>query len=139
MSFSFNESLEDSISQIRFLLGDITSPGEFSDELINGAYAYVEEDVNEAAAMLAEQQAAKYSKMTDISVDGLSVSYSERASQYNSLADRLRRAGGGVNGIGDPFVGGTSISETVGIENQPDRPRSKFRGIGDIEYPPEIE
>lgn len=127
MAFTYDEALGNALSQVRFLIGDTIETGAmFTDAAINGAIAFMDDDVYEAAASLADQLAARYSSSSSISIDGLNVNFGEKAKAYNDLAVRLRSQNTDENNIGDPFVGGVSVSDMRAVNSDTDRPPNAF-------------
>ena len=80
-----------------------------------------------AAVDAARALAAKYASSFDKAVGDLRLAYSQRATQYRDLADRLEaEAAGGGDGTLSMWVAGTSISEMQAEEVQVDRPQPDF-------------
>lgn len=130
MSFSYDPAQTESKDTVRFLIGDTESDSVLlHDEEIAKLLAG-DANVYHAAASCAEALAARYARKVNISVDGLSTSWSDLSRQFMELAGRLRRQardGGGVGNIGDPTVGGVSIAEMDAREANTDRPTDGFR------------
>lgn len=136
MSFSYNPNLTSDLDKVRLAIGDTDSTNPlFSDEEINAQLA-IYGSVLETAATFAESAAAKYARMVNISVDGLSTSYSDLARNFANLAERLRaRAAEELAGLGVPVVNGISVSEMQAVDENQDRVPSQFK-VGQFDNPP---
>jgi len=91
VSFTFNPELGDNLDKIRVLLGDTVETGhKAEDETILWAIE-VEENVFEAAALVADILSAKYSSTAQSRTIGeLSLQASNLARQFGELASSLR-------------------------------------------------
>lgn len=111
----------------RFLVGDIdTADQVFSDEEI--AYTLSRSGSPEAAAAsLARAAHARYTRLVDKSVGDLSISYSQRAAAFLTLAQSLEANMSRTN-FPRIFVGGTSIAgkTTQRQDTDWDRPATEF-------------
>lgn len=130
MSFTYAGELSTPLDQTRFLIGD-TDPREplFQDEEIAGNLTIYTQPID-AAIALATAQASKYARKVTMSVDGLSVNYSDLAKQFTALAQQLRKQRSERPGAGGvPYVGGVSISDVRSNDRDTDRVRPQF-GVG---------
>lgn len=93
MTFTFNENLADDLSQVRFHVGDTSSPGAVADETIQ-FYLTKPTSVLGTAAAIAWALAAKYAKLAEVTVDDQSVKNSSISSNYTALAKRLEQQDG---------------------------------------------
>lgn len=120
--------------RIRSLIGD-PDGDVVDDELVQSWWDYTAGDLFETAALLADGLCAKYSKSATFAVEGLRIENASKAENYRELAQRLRVTKGSVAGsIGVPFVGGVSISEMEGVEDDADRTPSRAAiGLHDID------
>lgn len=122
------------IELIRLYLGD-TDPANalVSDDQIELIFG-VQTNHILAAAVLARHLAGKYSRSVSFSVEGLSISSSQKAEAYLKLADALEQQavsgatlpGGASANLGAPFVGGVSLGEMDGVVADTDRNPSQF-------------
>jgi len=128
-TYSGNPSLT-TRDAVRFLVGDTDNVNQLvTDEEI--AYALAQEgSAYIAAALIARGLAGKFSKYVDQSVGDLSISYSQRVTQYNDLAKRLEAQGSSSLGI--PFAGGISQADKTTREEDTDRvPTAAKVGVHD--------
>ena len=109
---------------IRFLIGDTdpTRPLLSDDEL-----AYLRDQYGDnplrVAAEAADALAAKFALLVDQTVGRVSVSYSQRATQFRALAAELRRR---MARSGKPYFGGVSVADMDAEEADTDRPEPLF-------------
>lgn len=100
MAFSYDNTLGDNRSVVRFLLGDTTTPGVLSDEEIVWLIAQ-EANVYMAAAAGADNiatqaQNGSTGSVTQRKVDDLTITYergADRAASWKTLATQLRARG----------------------------------------------
>jgi hypothetical protein len=112
------------VDAVRYLVGDTDAADPLAtDEEIGFALAQ-----NTAlffqAGMVARAIAARFTRRADTSSDGLSISLSQKASQYLTLAEKLesQAAGAGVM----PYFGGTSYADKRNTVANTDRIPSAF-------------
>lgn len=148
MSWSYNTGLAAAKDQIRFYIGDTVSGQAITlaDEEIAGALTLSSSSVKRAAAICAENLAARFAQAASSITDdiGQSVSYSDRAAFFQERA-RLLRSSLALSAI--PFAGGISSADkgaaeqdtdrivpafTTDLHNAPGTPRT--RAAGDEEY-----
>lgn len=119
--------------QIRFNLGDTdTSDFQLQDEEISWAYS-LRGNTWGATAMCALALAAKYSRLTSISADGVSQALQQKAAQFEKMAADYAKKECIYRAV--PFVGGVSISDMRSTLAQADRVPEIFR-IGINDNPP---
>lgn len=104
---------------IRFLIGDTDNTDQLvTDEEI--AYALAQEgSAYIAAARICRSVASKFARYMDQSVGDLSISYSQRYTQFTALADRLESDGSSRLGV--PFAGGISVAAKEAVTDDSDR------------------
>lgn len=103
--FTYNPGLDSLLDWLRFLVGDTKAEDPLLDDReYEGLIADVEElDIDadlaqvrgyryRLAADAAEKIAARYSRESDVSIEGQSVQLSAKVAQYTALAKRLRSA-----------------------------------------------
>lgn len=123
---------------VRLLVGDTdTTDQQVADEEIAFALSQGSDDIYVAGAVICRALSGKYARLVDSSVESVSASYSQRATQYAELAARLTRDSKrlGSVGLGVPDAGGMSISDMVSAESDPDRVPGAFR-IEEFTNPP---
>jgi len=123
---------------VRLFVGDTdTTDQQTSDEEIAFALSQASDDVYIAGAVICRALSGKFARLVDTSVESVSSSYSQRATQYAELAVRLtkdsKRLGSG--GLGVPDAGGISIADMISVESDPDRVSGAFR-IDQFNNPP---
>lgn len=135
MTATYDQELLRDIDKVRRLLGDTDiSNALLSDEEITGLISLMG-NVFLAAAMAADGIAGRYSRSASFSVEGLSISNSQKSDNYRKLAANLRaQATMAPGGIGVPFVGGVSIGEMQSVDQDTDREPSRFK-VGQGDYP----
>lgn len=123
------------ISLIRLLVGDTDASNYlFTDNQITTLTASFNSSTL-AAATVADALAAKFSRSVTFSVEGLSIQNSQKAANYRALAQRLRaQAVLTDDGALGASVLGTSKSEMDAVDDDPDRPPSRFK-VGMSDYP----
>jgi hypothetical protein len=106
---------------VRFLVGDT----DINDQLLfDGEINYLLSQYNNtplnAAVRACETIMAKFARMVDEKVGGVSINFSQRIQQYNKLKVALiqRIAVEGAT----PYAGGISISDMIQVAQNPDRP-----------------
>lgn len=136
MSWSYDTSLATAKDKVRLLIGDTdTSDQQLSDEEVSAILTLNSSDIYSSAIFLAQNLAAKYSRLVDTSIDSFRVSYSQLATKYNDLAGVLQRTkDNSPGGLGVPIVGGVSISDMQTRDADSDRPPSRSR-VGMDEAP----
>jgi hypothetical protein len=127
MAFTYLGDLSTPLDQTRFLIGDTDSTSPlFMDGEVTGNLTLYGSPLA-AAIALATAQAMKYGRKVTMSVDGLSVNYSDLSKQFIALAQQLRLQQSTSPGVfGTPYVGGVSISEMLTNDLDPDRVPSQF-------------
>lgn len=126
------------LNQVRLLLGDtqLTAPLLQDEEISQylGAYG----NPYYAAAYAAEAVAGVFSRQVDRSLGGMSLSNSQKATQYLALAQSLRRQG--ALQAGKPYAGGISVTDKQAQERNTDRVRPEFTktlfDVPGLELPP---
>lgn len=110
MTFTYDPSLDDDISRVRRLIGDVVAATvKMPDETIT-AYLLTK-GVLGAAAQCAYDLAAQYAVMVDMEVDNQNNKASQLSAQYTALGDRLTaqataKAAADVSGFSGVYVGG---------------------------------
>lgn len=136
MSFSYDPTLPTDLDKVRLALGDTdsTAPLLSNEEITAMLETYI--GVLQTAAPLAESLAAKFARRVNISVDGLSKSYSDLSRNFALLAERLRaRATDEAGGLGMPLISGVSIAAMTSVDDNTDRVPSQFK-IGQFDDTP---
>lgn len=122
MTWSYDTSLAAAKDKIRFYVGDTASAAAITltDEEIAGALSLSSSSVKRAAALCAENLAARFAQAaTSITDDiGQSVDYGDRAAFFQERA-RLLRSSIALGAI--PFAGGISSADKSGQEQDTDR------------------
>lgn len=116
--------------KVRFLVGDT----DFEDQQIQdeeiGFALDQEGNYRSAAAVIAESLAAKYARLVDKSVGDLSISYSQRATQFAEVAKKLR-SGASIS-LAMPYAGGISVTDKESRANDTSKTSPAFkRGMND--------
>lgn len=131
MTTSFDPALPTAMDTTRLLIGDTGETATFllTDEGINAMLTFNAANIYSTAAALADGLAARYSARVNLSVDGLSVSNSDRAKAFRDLASRLRSQAitSAAGGLGSPFVGGVSVADMRTNGQNQDRVQPAFR------------
>jgi len=113
-----------SLDAVRFLVGDTDTDDQLvTDEEIMYLLAQVG-NVYAAARDAARAITAKFARMPDQSVDGLSYRYSQRAASFSALAARLDRQSS-MRSAG-PVAGGLSRARKQTVEQDADRVAPSF-------------
>ena len=131
MTWSYDDTLTEDRDKVRFYVQDVdTNEQLLSDEEI--AFLLESEGTVRAAAIVAaETLAGKFARFADSAVGDLSISYSQKHTQYLALANRLRRS---LALSAVPLVGGTSVSRKQTVEEDTDRVEPAFT-VGMLAHP----
>lgn len=136
MSFTYLGDLSTNLDKVRFAIGDTdATTALFTDAEINGALTVYGTPLNTAAA-LADAQSAKYSRIANLSIDGASFQYSDRARMFRELAVRLRAQAATADdgNLASPFVGGVSMADMDAQRDNSDREPNRFE-VGMHDFP----
>lgn len=110
---------------VRWFIGDTdTNYPQLQDEEINFALT-LRGNAYGAAALSASALAAKYSRLVNMSADGVSSQNAQKATAYKTLAEEYARKEAINYAI--PYAGGISISDMQTIMSNPDRVPDIFR------------
>lgn len=135
MTWSYDPEISTTRDAVRLHLGDTdTNTQLLSDEEIDYALM-VQAQPLLAAANLASSLAARFAREVDKSVDGDSISSSQRFEHFNKLAEQLREEAtrSGVTATGMPFAGGISYTDKEARELDADRVPTAVRiGVHDL-------
>jgi ABC-type lipoprotein release transport system permease subunit len=115
---------------VRFLVGDTDTTDQLvTDEEIAFAVAQAG-NAGFAAVIVARAVAASFARKSDRSVGDLSISYSQRFTQYQELAERLEREA--TFKSVSPYAGGISVADKEAVANNTDRVTPAMRvGVHD--------
>ena len=114
---------------VRLLVGDTDTNDQLAtDEEITFALSQGNDNVYLAGGIIARSISASFARRADMSIEGLRVQYSQRASGYEKLAIKLDREAKRKGGsLAAPAAGGISIDQMDSVEDDDDRPRPSFR------------
>lgn len=137
MAFTYDgDPGRSSRDEVRFLLGDTTSPGDLSDEEVDYLLATFT-TVGSAALNGARMLMAKFAGEVDRQVGDLRISSSQKYRQYSGLIVELEAIASRTT-PSDIYVGGQSIEERVTDEQDTDLPPSRFT-VGQDDFPADRE
>jgi hypothetical protein len=104
MSFSYDNTLVDEISQVRFYIQDtVEISADFSDEEISFYLQRYDNDINKTVYDLAFALYVKYSKLADVEhVGKIRLEYNSRAEAMKSLYEGIKKQS--VLNSGKPMV-----------------------------------
>ena len=108
---------------VRYLIGDTGSTELVSDAEITYLQTTVGASVLAVAAEAARNLSHKYAALVDQTVGRISVSYSQKAKQYQELFSSLRRRAGQSGKI---YAGGISLDNKTIDDEDTDRPTPGF-------------
>lgn len=114
---------------VRLLIGDTDENNQqIFDPEVAFSLSQSNNDIYLAAALLCRTLAAKYAGLTDISVESLKISYSQRRTTYEKLAAKMDRLSKqrGLTGLGIPVGGGTNTDTILDNEGTTDRVKPAF-------------
>ena len=131
MTWTYDPLLATARDRVRSQLGDVDTPDQqLSDEAIAYYLTAAGNVEHLAAALLADDLAAKYARLVNTSNLSLSISASDRFAHYQALAKALRSRGNNLGAVlGGMLVGGSSEAEVEALEQESDAVQPKF-GIG---------
>lgn len=135
MSATYDPTLPTDRDLVRRLIGDVDmSNALISDEEINALLTRIG-SAYLTAATLADGLAGQYAKSVSFSVEGLSISNTQKYEHFLGLAARLRsQATLADGGLGTPFVGGVSKGEMQSVDDDTDKEPNRFK-VGNMDYP----
>ena len=120
--------------EVRFLVGDVSSPWQSSDEEISYLLGKSSNQVYLASVQVCRRVANRLFGRGVIALDGLRIDYTVRANEWRQKAQALLSEGeqtGAAAGI--PYAGGTSVSDNLLVSGDIDRPQSAYDALV---YPP---
>jgi hypothetical protein len=93
MAFTFNPDLSDTVSQVRFLIQDVTEAAPyFQDETISALLLTNNNRVLDAAKCLAQALWTQYLHKADVAeVDDVRIEYRDKANQFKMLYEELSK------------------------------------------------
>jgi hypothetical protein len=132
MTWSYTGPSHSDNDEVRFLIGDTdTTDQQITDEEIT--YLVTREgSVFGAAVEACKSIAAKYARLVDKSVDGLSISFSQLQAHYSALSKTLSSKSSAKNAT--PYAGGISVTDRNTDEADSDRVKPVFVR-GDFDFP----
>jgi len=120
---AFTYVLTNDIGKVRFLIGDnIAADAFLADDEITYLLT-LHPNVRSASVEACKAIAARMSREADKSIGDLSLSYSQRATAYLTLAKELQASAAGVISA---YCGGISISDKLAVEADTDRVPPRF-------------
>lgn len=132
MSWSYNVGLFSDKDKVRLTIGDTQSEDQLlSDEEI---LYFLTQQTTIAAASIAAARAigAKYSRLSDISIESVSKSYSQKSKNYFALAAQLEAQSKQSSAMSGMSATGISVSAMEAVAANTDRPKSEnYQGMFD--------
>ena len=100
------------LDMVRFLIGDTDeNDPQLGDAEITSVLELNGNEPYASALACAEALVAKYSRLTQKSIGGLSISYNQRIDHYRELIKQLRRRAALAGAGGTPWTAAVSVSE----------------------------
>lgn len=129
MAFTYDPALSTDRDKVRTHLGDTNSDDPLlQDETIDAVLLSVGGSVYKAASVLANSLAATFGRKADVEIEGLSISYGDRARHFMHLAVRLNGLAGNASGeFAAPLVTGVKVSEVEAARDDTSRLQPVFR------------
>jgi hypothetical protein len=109
---------------VRFYIGDTESSAQILMDAEIDQTLTIYPNAFLAAAQCARTIAGRYSRKISKRVGDLSISYSDLAKQFFTLADELAAQGNTMGVV--PYSGGTSIADMQTVVSNTDRPKPDF-------------
>jgi hypothetical protein len=110
VSFSYDPTLADGVSQVRNLLGDTVEPARWTDAQLTYYLNAAGSQPNEAAALALETLATRYATVPDVQLGSKRMSGSQVYDRLIKHAAVLRA--GGMSAVGAvPYAAGLSYAE----------------------------
>lgn len=122
------------IADVRFYVGDTTTPYLLTDEQITLTIDATTSDLA-AAALCARSLSARYARQVDTRFETISSSYGQKSTAFEKLARSLEQQAKRAGGLGVPLAGGISRADAVSVNDDADRVRPYFRD-GQFANPP---
>lgn len=114
------------IADVRFYVGDTTTPYLLTDEQITLAIDATTSDLA-AAALCARSLAARYARQADTRFETIWSYNSQKSQAFERLARNLEQQAKRAGGLGTPLAGGISKADVETAESDTDRVRPYFR------------
>ena len=115
------------VSEVRFLVGDITEPFLLTDDQIQFALDQAAGKTYPAAAACARALAARFARDVNERFEEIWSDSSQRAKAFEQLARRLDADAKRQGGLGMPVAGGISSADMDSVNAQTDRVKPHFR------------
>lgn len=125
MTWTYNvaELSTSTLAQVRLLLGDTQYQAPLLQDEEIAQYLASYGNIYYAGSYAAEAIAGLFSRQVDRSLSGVSLSNSQKATQYLALARSLRRQGA-LQAV--PYAGGQSVADKQSREQNTDRVAPEF-------------
>lgn len=132
MTWTYEAGLTNDKDKVRLSIGDT----EAADPLLSDEeilyFLTQQQTVIGASIAAARAIGAKYSRLSDISIESVSKSYSQKSKNYFSLATQLETQSKSIVTMSGMSATGTSISAMEAADANPDRPQSEnYKGMFD--------
>jgi len=126
MSWTFDDAdISTDLAKVRVLIGDVdTSDQLMSDEMIS-YFLTVDDNVFGAASLAAKSIQAKFARLADTTIEGVSVKYTQKAVAYGDLAADLASQALD-NDLPNPSVFGISKDAIRTQRDDDDRVQERF-------------
>ena len=116
MSWSYQDTMPREIDKVRFYLGDTDSSDQLlTDEEIEFALSEASASVRTAASICADSVAAQYARLADLTEGQLSIKYSQRAKQFQTLAQNVGNSSR-TSFLAMPSAGGIFVADKEATE-----------------------
>jgi len=120
-----NDPANVALDRVRFMIGDIDADDpQITDEELNWLISDEGSEISAAIAAV-RNLIAQYARLVDKSVDGLSISYSQRRDNLKELMATLKARQASRKAV--PFAGGISQSQKDDVKDNSDRVKPRFR------------
>lgn len=117
----------DLISEVRFLVGDVTEPYMLTDAQVQFALDQASDATYAAAAACARALAARFTRDVDERFEEIWSDSSQKSIAFERLARRLEADAKKRGGLGTPSAGGISKADMEAAESDTDRVKPFFR------------
>jgi hypothetical protein len=125
MSWSYQDTMPDDVSKVRFYLGDtVSSDPLLTNEEIEFALSEAG-SVRVAASICADRLAAQYARKADLTEGQLSIKYSQKYKQFREIATAVGNASRSILGA-LPTAGGILVADKQANEQDDSLVRPSF-------------
>lgn len=129
MTFTYDTTISTDLAKVRLLIGDNDSAVPLLQDEEIQYFLTSAGSVYGGAVMACRAIAGRFSRLADTTTETVSVSYSQKAKQYFTLAEKIEKQGSNLTAGSGGGISATGISLAAidSAERDTDRPASQFK------------